>query len=1017
MAWTPMQRRAIQTRGNNLIVSAGAGSGKTAVLSERILEYCLDGHDIRNVLVLTFTNAAALEMKERIRQKLLTHHLTDQASYIDSAAITTFDAYSLSLVKKYYFHLGIEKDVSVIDQSLLEVQKIKFLDRLFNQLYQTKNSDFFDLLKKYAKQNDDAVKKMVFTIYDKLILEVDEEAFIEHYQEKYGTNQSIHQCALDYEKLVKSKIALWLQEVSHLEGLCDVEDDLRLKEFCQSTIEKLSCLNQYESIYNALSSLSFPRVSPKASEAVKEQKKKCSDLLKSIQETYLSKYSTLEASEEELQQLQGNIQFLFKLVWMLREEIRKYEYQQNAFDYMDIAKMAIDLVTKNEQVHKDICSNLEEILIDEYQDTSDIQEAFIQAISNHNCMMVGDLKQSIYRFRNANPYIFKQKYDLYSEDIGGIKLDLTHNFRSRKEVLEDINLIFSDLMTEACGDVNYSVNHQMHFGQAAYEDAKAKMDYHLDVLTYEPDFSFSDEEVEAFICANKIKQMMNDQLTCLGKQGFRPVCYQDFAILIDKTKSFVTFKKVFEYVGIPLAIEADLDLNNSILPRLFANLLNLISKKCQNQFDKSYHHALCSIGRSFLFGYSDNEIYRLANEEHYENELTRKIDFLVGQINEISLTTLFHQLVEQFDIYEKLPLIGDVENSCVVLEYIHSLFETMMHAAMDIHEASEYLSLVIDEGIALKYKLTNKSSDSVRIMTIHKSKGLEFPFCLFPMLSSRFNQADVKIGYGLSKQYGVYIPYCDEASSHTIIKPLVDEQTKKNDLSEKVRLLYVALTRAREKIILISKEEESPLEIQSFNCFIQRLKFLDDRKIKIDLKKLGLSKSYQSFFKATAFPTGESRCYREESFLSTLEAKKSISKELNELVSDELSKAIALGKRFHQCLEVLDLAHPDIDGLPVDAYMKQTIRKVLNHPVFQSIEQAKAYHEYEFYFNEYHGIIDLLLVYEDHIDILDYKLSNLDSEEYERQLSIYQQYVTSISNLPTHCYLISILKQEVKQIL
>ncbi len=1019
MAWTLMQEKAIFTRGKNMIVSAGAGSGKTAVLSERILELCKSGVDIRNILVLTFTNAAASEMKERIRKKLTDNHLQEQADLVDSAAITTFDAYSLSLVKKYYYVLGIDKNITIIDQSLLAVQKNKFVEELFQELYQNKNEAFFNLLKKYAKQNDDNVKKMVLSILDKLELQVDVEKYLNTYQETYGSAEAIHQAAMDYDHLVAHKVEKFVDELETLEALCDTVVDEKLMIAVEGIMEQLHHLSGYDDYVAYLSGLSLPRVSPKASQEVKNQKKRCADYLKKLIETYFSKYSSLALAETELIQLQPEVHTILSLVVTLQERMNEYKSNLQAYDYMDIAKMAISLVTKYPNIHDEVSQGFTEILIDEYQDTSDVQEAFIQAIVRSNCMMVGDLKQSIYRFRNANPYIFKSKYANYSQGLDGIKIDLTHNFRSRREVIEDINELFSFLMTNIHGDVNYSLDHQMRYGQKNYELLDQPYHFHTEILSYDPVDHFTDEEVEAFICGKKIIELLKQAPQCLEKDTYRPVTYSDIAILIDKTKSFVTFKKIFEYLGIPLSIEADLDLNNSILPKLFANILLMLSKRTQGIMDKAYDHALCSIGRSFLFRYDDNTLYLMVHD-HLENELTQKITALVEQFQQLSMEELFYRMVDDFEIYEKLPLIGDVNNSCVVLEYIYSLFQTMKQARMDIVAASDYFNSVFEEGIGLKYKLPTSGFDSVHIMTIHKSKGLEFAYCFFPMLASKFNQVDIKMTYGLSEKYGIYLPYTDEASSPTILKALVDEQTKTADLSEKIRLFYVALTRAREKIFLISKNEEYDSEIEdakSINQLVLSARFLMPRRQFVDFNELHMTKDYLIVKKPEALPQGEKISYSEERFESQSILKKHISKELTELINPDLERAIELGKTIHECLEVLDLANPDIDGLPVEPFIKSTLKQILKHPVFKNISLGKTYHEYEFYFAEFHGIIDLLVVYSDHIDIIDYKLSSVDSEEYVRQLTIYKQYVETISNLPIHCYLLSILKKELKRIL
>ncbi len=1021
MAWTLMQQKAIQTRGTNILVSAGAGSGKTAVLSERVLEYCLAGNDIRRLLVLTFTNAAAAEMKERIRKKLLEHQLVEQAGFIDRAAITTFDAYSLSLVKKYYYALDVDKDVSIIDQTLLEVTKKTLLDSYFDELYEQKDEAFLTLLTKYAKQNDDGIKKMVLDIVAGLELLVDEEQYEKEYANSFGSDAFLRQLTTQYEKLVLSKLQKLASKIEYLNGLCTDAYDEKLGQSLDTIITKINQIRNYNDLYAQINTFVLPRVSSKSSELVKQEKARCGEEIKKFTESYCSKYQTLEEAFEELKGIQPEIKTLLTIAREIRRRVISYEYEMMAFDYMDIAKMAIRLVTTNQQIHNEISNQLNEILIDEYQDTSDIQEAFIQAISRNNCYMVGDIKQSIYRFRNANPYIFKKKYEEYGKEQNGIKIDLTHNFRSRKEVINNINNIFESLMTNDCGDADYSLSHRMHFGQLDYEKNKSDASFDMEILAYDSDEHFTDEEKEAFICGRRIQKLMKEAPLCLGKEGYRSVRYSDIAILIDKTRSFVTFKKIFEYLQIPLVIEADLDLNASILPKLISNILLILVHLKNNVLDPAYHHALGSIARSFVGGYLDTEVYKLVHHQ-LENELTSKLTHLLEVSKSVPLDELFDEMVQTFHIYERLPLIGDVENSCVVLEYLSNLFVTMKNSKMGLEEASNFLSEAFESGIALKYQLANANTDSVHLMTIHKSKGLEFAYCFFPMLSSSFNMEDMKRTYGMSGQYGIYIPYSDEANSNTIIKALADEETKKADISERVRLFYVALTRAREKIFLISNDEEyreHRLEKEnygSFNHMLRSLRFLDECRQKMDPEEIGLTKNYKLPQSLHQLPQGKTINYPVEDYLGQRVGKKAISKELKELMTPNLLRTIELGKEFHECLEVLDLAHPDVDGLPIRDSMKKTLKNILSHPIFQTIGEAETYHEHEFYFEDYHGIIDLLVVYKDHIDIIDYKLANVDSEEYQRQLSIYKSYVASISNLEIHCYLLSILRKQIKQI-
>lgn len=1020
MAWTEMQTQAILKRGKNIIVSAGAGSGKTAVLSERILTYCKEGKDIRSFLILTFTNAAAQEMKERIRKKLLEAKLEEQASRIDAANITTFDAYSLSLVKKYYFYLGLDKDLTIIDQSLLEVKKREIIDQIFEENYRKKEERFFSLLKKYTKQTDENLKDILRLLMQKLELIVEEKRFVKDYKNLYFSKEFVQSLVEQYEALVLRKTEEFILQLNQL-FQCAKEDSAstKLADYLEVILSQ-SAVSSYEGALQFISSLSFPRLSSNALEMVKEQKTLCGEELKKLKTKYFSKYCSLLEAKEELYAIQEDVLYLLELALEIGERLYQYKLELMAFDYMDIAKLAIQLVQKNPIVLEEIKQGFTEILIDEYQDTSDIQEAFIQMISKDNCYMVGDIKQSIYRFRNANPYIFKEKYNRYSSMTEGIKIDLTHNFRSRNEVVEDINLIFSSLMTLNQGDANYVFEHRMRYGQKEYERIKEDRNYHMDILSYCASEEFTDEEQEAFLCGRQILELMKERPLCLKGKDYLPLEYSDIAILMDKTKSFPTFKRVFEYLGIPLSIEADLNLNDSILPKLFSNLFYLIVHKKLNQLDTMYQHALASVGRSFLFAYSDEVIYQMLKNS-FPTELTQKIELLAKELDSIPLQNIFFRITEEFAIYENLAKIGDVTASCVVLEYISSLFDTMAKSSMGVEMACSYFMNIFEKGIEIKYKLTEDTKNCVRMMTIHKSKGLEFPYCFFPMLGSKFNQADVKENFGLSLSYGVYIPFSDEANSNTIIKALVEEEVRKADLSEKIRLFYVALTRAREKMIFLSKDLGKDTlipvpKVTSFNELLYTKAFFQEYRKEKSSEEIKATKAYRFKKHTLKEVSGKQITYTFKEIVKEKITKQRISKELGTVTNYSMRKAIELGEKFHECLEVLDFNQLQIDALPVDSFMKEALKNLLKAPVFMHIDSAKTYHEHEFYFEEYHGIIDLLCIYEDHIDIIDYKLSQTQSPEYIHQLEIYKAYIESKSNLPVSCYLLSILKQEVVQV-
>ncbi len=1025
MAWTKEQEKAIFDRGSNIIVSAGAGSGKTAVLSERILEYCKSGGDIRKILVLTFTKAAASEMKERIRKKLLNNGLLLQADYIDAAYITTFDSYSLALVKKYYYRLGILKDVGIMDELMSNIKRNEIIKELFNELYEEKNERFLGLLARYTTQDDKSMISIIEGLCDKLNLIINIDKFVRGYEANYFSEARIREIVNEYVSLCHDEISDFLiyyenlMEASSLDSASEKLYDTLLEGY-----NKLTTVNDYMSMYNAINTLKLGTLSRKADPRIKPLKEDVSNKLKELKKLF-EKYTSTDDMFFEIVKTKEDILYILSLCDEVLRRLFEYKKEINLFGFTDIARLAIRLVYENEDIANELKAYYDEILVDEYQDTSDMQEVFLTKIENNNRYMVGDIKQSIYRFRNANPYIFKNKYDSYSENKGGEKIDLTYNFRSRSEVLNNINLLFNRLMTDSLGDANYEREHQMRYGQKSYLSLEQDIDFNMDILRYSEDEyykAFTKEEKEAFIIGKSIKDTLAKRPMILKGDSFKEASYGDFAILIDKAKSFVTFKQIFEYLGIPLQIEADLDLKNSILPEIFTNILALINGLRKKEFGKAFNHAKASLARSFIYEYSDDLIYSII----VNNERTPLDEdlYYLANLKNVSYKDLFFYICDRLDIYNKLSLIGDVDNSLAILENIYRLLNSFKDANMDLDQAISFLNEAFKSDSKLGYSLNDGAKDSVRIMTIHKSKGLEFAYCYFPLLQSSFNKADEKASVGLDSKYGIYIPYADEGKSNTIIKPLVASSIRALDISEKVRLFYVALTRAREKIILVMDDKEieniNPKRLKSFQEMILYANVLTPYIKDIELKDYSLSYDYKKGRVGDSSIIGSiSPSYTKKPNIVELH-KSHISKELKELPSRATAKAMDLGTLIHEALEVLDFKCPDIDSLPVEPFIKEIVSKVMAMDIIKNSKNGRVFHEHEFYFDsdgeEYHGIIDLFIEYEDHIDIIDYKLSNTDSKEYERQLLIYKKYIESRSAKPANTYLLSLIKQDIKKI-
>lgn len=1023
MPFTKEQQEAITRRGSNIIVSAGAGSGKTAVLSERILSFCKEGNDIRRVLVLTFTEKAAQEMKERIRQKLLDNNLDLQAEYIDSAYITTFDSYSLSMVRKYYYLLGLKKGVSIMDGALIEIKKREIIREIFTENYLNKNEKFYDYLRKYSLQDDKDVLNTIALMTKDLELIVDLDSFIKTYEATYFNPNKIKEITDKYEEYARENVKEFITLLTDLkdEALKD-KDSQNLATYLDNYLSHLHSEDSYEILKQEISGYSLPRLT-KASPFVKEKRDALKPILEELTKKVFAKYNTKSEMEEELFSVKDDVLFLLSLCKETLDRLFLYKKEHNMFGFNDIAKLLIKLVKENDFVKEELKNSYDEILVDEYQDTSDIQEAFLSLIENNNRYMVGDIKQSIYRFRNANPYIFKEKYDSYSKEKGGHKIDLTYNFRSRDEVLADINLLFNKLMTNEIGDASYKESHQMQFGLKDYLKLEEKFDFHSEVLMYslDEDSLFTQAENEAFIIAKDIKERIKSKVKVLKKGGFKEVTYNDFAILIANATEFVTFKQIFEYLNIPLSIEASLDLKDSILPVLYKNILKALSLMKKNVKNEAFYHAVASLARSFIYEYSDEDIYDLCyNKKAYPIYDDLK---LLIETDEISYSSLFYKIDNVINIYSKLAKIGDVDSSLVVLDYVHQIFKLFDDLGYDLEEAASYMEVLLESDLKVEYKPSVSHKDAVRIMTIHKSKGLEFPFCYFPLLNHGFNQADMRKSIGLSKEYGIFIPYADEGKSKTVIQTLYSLEVKEKDISEKVRLLYVALTRAREKmILLLPKKEFNKISPKNYKSFAEMLVYTGDFlqfKKDIDLKDYDITDYKRELYKPISLNGKEVLKY-EKRILPELKEKTRISKELKVIPDKSLEESILLGLKFHSALESLDFKNPNISNLPIDDFMKDTLISLLDNPIFKNIKNAKTYHENEFYFSylneDYHGIIDLLVEYDDHFDIIDYKLSSVDSKEYERQLSIYKMYVASKTNKPINTYLLSILKREIKRI-
>ena len=742
-SWTPEQQDAINLEGKNIIVSAGAGSGKTAVLTERVLRKLKSGIHINELLVLTFTNAAAAEMKERIRKAInKTPGLEEEANLIDGAYITTFDSFSLSIVKKYHTKLNVTSNIKITDEVVINIEKNKILDNIMEKHYLSPKESFTKLIQDFCLKDDKELKEYILNTYKKIELKYDKEKYLENYFEEEFTEDKINGFIKEYISLIDNnrkniqKLVVDLNDYFDGDYVASIEDSL----------SKLLNAKSYEEIVTSLDFKlkAVPRGSDENGKKIKET---ISDLIKEIKALVI--YDSTEEMKEEILSTKSNVEMIIEIIKELDKELTNYKQEHELYNFTDIARLAIKVVDENEDIKEELTNFFNEILVDEYQDTSDTQEKFISLISNNNVYMVGDIKQSIYRFRNANPYIFKNKYDSYRDTDAGIKIDLVKNFRSRKEVLENINLLFDLFMDDEIGGADYKASHRMVFGNNSYlEQGFTEQNYNLDVLTYkEVPKPFTKDEQEAFIIGKDILEKINNKFQVFDKDTgvLRDIEYKDFVILLDKSKNFDLYKQIFEYLHIPLNILKDESLRKDQDVLVIKNLLNLLICIKEKRFDEDFKYSFTSISRSYLFKTSDEEIYEThVSNKYFETELYKKCLIVLEKIDLMSPSEYLNYVLEEFNYEECLLTIGNVKSFRVRTEYFYNLVKSFEENGNTIYDFVNYLDEIFDNDYDLKFSINQSSSNSCKIMTIHKSKGLEFPICYFAGFSGKFNTTELK---------------------------------------------------------------------------------------------------------------------------------------------------------------------------------------------------------------------------------------------------------------------------------
>ncbi len=867
MQFTVDQQKVIDARKKNILVSAAAGSGKTAVLVERIIQMVIDETnkvDIDKLLIVTFTSAAAAEMRERIftaiNKELLkrpeSDHLQRQVALIHNAQITTIHSFCLSVIRNYFSEINLDPSFRIADEGELKLIKKDTLEALLEECFEKKDEEFLHFVETYSRGNTDkALEDLIERVYQFTMSFPIPEMFmedclknLEHIDANTVLNSSSIEYLLDYaqsvledcKKAIESAMALVITP----DGPYMYEDNLKADlNIIQRLLESV---NDYTALSEKLSLIKFSTLSRKSDSAVSEYKKEnvkairndVKDCLKKLKEKFFfDDFETLVFYEQHSAKA---LKTLVSLVKQFSERLMKVKQEKNIIDFNDMEHYALKILIKEEngsifptKAAYDYQKHFVEIIVDEYQDSNLVQELILEAVSgeksgNYNRFMVGDVKQSIYRFRLARPELFMEKYEKYPKNpLSCQKIDLSMNFRSRKEVLDCTNLVFSQLMDASFGGITYDEDAALYYGATYYKEAK---NCNSELLLIEKPNKEEDDgskEREARVIAEKINGLVGKQEIYDKNTGeTRYATYKDIVILLRSNKGWDdVFKQVLTDELIPCYTESKSGYFDTMEVRSVIEFLKVIDNPKQDI-------PLFGVMTSIFGGFSDEEMatiksYGMANEvtkglynvvkfygEKKDDAIAKKVNAFLEMIFDyrkkseyVSIRQLLQQLFTRFDYIAMVSAMKGGEqrraNVELLLQKAATYEQTSFFGAFHF---VRYLQHLMEKEVEYgEADILDENADVVRIMSIHKSKGLEFPICFVAGLGKKMNLMDTHQILVTDSQMGIgteCIDYEKRLQSKTLTKNVMVQKIINDSLAEEIRVLYVAFTRAREKLIL-----------------------------------------------------------------------------------------------------------------------------------------------------------------------------------------------------------------------
>ena len=879
VTFTKEQQQVIDLRNRNILVSAAAGSGKTAVLVERIITRLTKDAiplNVDELLIVTYTEAAASEMKERIHAAIEAAleeqpenvHLQRQATLIHQAQITTIHKFCLSVIRDYFHTIDLDPGFRVGEEGELKLLKRDVVEMVLESAYQESSPEFINFVESFASGKDDSkLEDLILQLYEFSRSYPNPNNWLKTCTRQYDISSVEELEETPFVTEIVAEIKQYLKDMEHLLefgiSICKEEDGPAVYEGTLHSdrlmIQKLQEAEGFKEMQQAILQVQWAKLAPCRDKMVSEKKmgqikgirEEVKGLVKNLTEQYF--FDDVSELQKGMLAAKGHMQTLADFVMAFADAFREAKKEKNLIDFNDMEQYALQILTYEENgvfVPSKVAENYQqkfaEIMIDEYQDSNLVQEAILTSVSKaskgiYNIFMVGDVKQSIYRFRLSRPELFMEKFNTYAlEDSKKQRIDLHKNFRSREEVLHSTNFVFEQIMTPAFGGIAYDEKAALYVG-ASYEKKEGN---ETEVLIVEAAEYKTDErmELEAEAVAGRIQELIATHRVLDKKTGvYRRVRYGDIVILTRSLKGWTdVFSRVLQRAGIPTYTSSREGYFQTPEIQLVLNYLKILDNPRQDI-------PFTAVLTSMFVGLTSEELAMIRSAAegktmyervcHYlENgeleELKRRLKrFMLTfesfreRVSYMAIHVLLWQLLEETGYRDYAAALPGGEQRAANLDMLvekavafeGTSYKGLFHFVRYIKQLQKY---DVDYGEA---NIMDEQMDAVCLMSIHKSKGLEFPIVFVSSMGKRFNMQDTKGNIVVHPELGVGIDAIDavlRTKAPTLLKKVIQKKVLQESAAEELRVLYVAMTRAKEKLILTGSTADLEKELDSI-CSLQ----------------------------------------------------------------------------------------------------------------------------------------------------------------------------------------------------